>query len=621
MPRNRITMEQEHPLHFKWNWQLRSEPEYLWPLIADTNRLFKNIGLPTVEPTDISYEIKDAHLQLSYNSIKYADAWIEEPYNWEYPFRYDVRRTYKSGSFSRVKIQVDLHPNDQGTRLQYQVWASPNNRFLFYLFYLKYKITLRSRLKATFKKYAELVEKEQLPYEYSTTSRISRKEDQRLQDTKVKLYECCSSTTIVDKLCDFIRRADDIDLIRIEPFKLAEKWQEKPDNVLNVFLKAVKNRLLNFNWDIYCPNCRTIQQRCKTLSEIHEPVFCHDCHLEFTINFSQSLQLSFRPNPLIRKINDSSYSLAGPQEKPHVLIQQYLEPGQERYVKTHLKDGVYRLHSTGSDGSTVIKVHEGGQDTINVRLTGFGFGGMVEITNEPNLIFQNQTVTDQLFVLEKMDWDAQKVTAAQVTSLQTFRDLFGHEVLKKGEKIAVDDLTFMFTDIFGSTSMYNQEGDNQAVGRVIEHFEILQNAVARENGALVKTIGDSVMAVFSNPDKAFKAFITAQEIISKDDRYNKSLKLKAGIHHGSCVAVNLNNKIDYFGTTVNIASRLVDTAHENEVVISQNVARNNTISDLLEGKYNHFDIRQEQVPLRGFNEEKFDLKRIRLEQSALRLVI
>jgi len=611
----------QNQLHFKWNWILHSEPEKLWPLISDTNRLFKEIGLPAVQPTDISYEIKDGHLQLSYDNINATDAWIEEPYEWEYPYRYGVKKSFKSGPFEESKIEVDLFPHKKGTRLRYQIWATPKNRLLYYYIYLKYKTILRTKLKTAFKKYAELIKKDILPYQQASNSALDRRARKRLLKIKNALYKTDAENKIIDKLCEFISDADDIDLVRIEPLKLAECWNTSPGKVLNSTLYAVKKGLLNFNWDLYCPNCRTIQQRCKTLNEVHEPIFCHDCNREFSVNFNQSLQLSFSPNPLVRKISDKFHSLSGPQEKPHVRIQQYIKAGEKRYITADLHEDIYQLHCSESEGIAIFKVDENAHDTVKVRLTDLGLNGVVKISHRPNLIFENQTQKDQIFVFEKVAWDQNKITASQITSLQIFRDLFSNEVLPKGEKLAVDKLTLMFTDIYDSTAMYDKEGEDHAISRVIEHFEILQGAVAREGGALVKTIGDAIMAVFSEPDKAFKAFIAAQEIISQDNRFDKSLKLKAGIHHGSCVAVNLNNKIDYFGSTVNIASRLVDTANENEIVISQDVAKNDDIQRLLREKYSHFNIRQEPVSLKGFDRKMFNVRRIHLEQSALRLVI
>jgi class 3 adenylate cyclase len=614
-------MRKENKVHFKWDWQLSSSPEELWHLVSDTNRLFKNIKLPSVQPADISYEVKKEHLQLSYDSIKYSDAWIEEPYEWEFPYRLGVNRNYRNGPYKEVKLQIDLFPNSAGTKLQYQVWIKPGNALLSYFGILKLKMLVRGRLKKYFKTCDELCRKNWLPYNQEVEKKLQTGSSKRLKTIGNNLIRQTGKADIVAELIDFIQRADEIDLQHIKPLKLARQWHAKPADVLRVFLHSVKEGLLNFNWNLNCPSCRKVQKICKTLSEIHEPIYCSGCNEEFNVNFNRSVQLTFKPNPLIRKISGKSYALSDPQKSPHIVIQQYLNPGERRYVKTQLQNGVYHLKASNAEGEAILYVSKEGQNTIKVRLTEMGIDGEAQIVNQPNLILENSTQEEQLFTIEKAAWDPEEVTAAHVTSLQIFRDLFSHEVLRKGEKIAVDQLTLMFTDLFNSTGMYHEEGDDHAVGRVIEHFDILQQAVAKEEGAIVKTIGDSVMAVFSNPAHAFRAFANAQSIISKDKRFDKSLKLKAGIHHGSCVAVNLNSKIDYFGSTVNMASRLVDYADENEVVVSEVVSSNIDMQKILSDQRFRYATKKDYVQLKGFDSERFVVEHIRMEAPALRLVI
>lgn len=612
---------QKDRIHFKWDWQLSSSPELLWDLVSDTNRLFKSLKLPSVQPADISYEVKQGHQQLSYDSINYSDAWIEEPYEWEFPFRLGVKRNYKNGPYKELTLQIDLYPNARGTRLQYQVWITPGNAILSLLGTFKMKTVIRRRLKKYFKKCDKIASRQTLPYALEQKKRLQSGSKKRIEKIKDRLFEKTNHRSIVEKLIDFIESADEIDLQQIQPLQLAGQWQAQSNHVLQVFLHAVKEGLLNFNWNLCCPDCRSIQQSYKTLSEIHEPIYCYDCNKEFYVNFNRSVQLSFKPNPLIRKLSGKRYALEGPQKGRHKVIQQYVKPGQSRYVKTKLPNGAYRLSTSESEGYVLMQVAEDGNDTIRIKLGGLGLDGKVDIINQPNLILENTTQKDQIFTIEQLTWEQDKVTAAHVTSLQIFRDLFANEVLRKGEKIAVDQLTLMFTDLFNSTGMYDKEGDNHAVGRVIEHFDVLQQAVAKEDGAIVKTIGDSVMAVFSNPAQAFQAFTNAQKIISKDKRFDKTLKLKAGIHHGSCVAVNLNNKIDYFGSTVNIASRLVDYADANEAVISAEVSSNQELEKILEDRGSEFTIENKHVHLKGFESRHFAIQHIRMEKPSLRLVI
>ena len=113
----------------------------------------------------------------------------------------------------------------------------------------------------------------------------------------------------------------------------------------------------------------------------------------------------------------------------------------------------------------------------------------------PSLNYENATDVEQLFVLERMAWSDQAVTAAEVTALQIFRDLFATEALRPHQQISVGSMTIVFTDLRGSTRLYREIGDAPAFGAVMGHFDILREAVDEEEGALVKTLGDAIMAV------------------------------------------------------------------------------------------------------------------------------
>ena len=90
------------------------------------------------------------------------------------------------------------------------------------------------------------------------------------------------------------------------------------------------------------------------------------------------------------------------------------------------------------------------------------------------------------------------------------------------------------------------------------HFRVLNEIVAAEAGAVVKTIGDAVMATFPTPDRALAAALRMREAMRKlnAEHGSEDLLLKIGIHEGPCLAVTLNDRQDYFGQTVNIASRV-----------------------------------------------------------------
>ena len=117
---------------------------------------------------------------------------------------------------------------------------------------------------------------------------------------------------------------------------------------------------------------------------------------------------------------------------------------------------------------------------------------------------------------------------------------------------------------------------------VRQHFDILDKVIRERSGAIVKTIGDAVMAGFEHPQYAVRAAI---EMIEELSRFNETssrlLGLKIGVHRGRAIAVQLNDRIDYFGQDVNIAARVQSSANVNEVCITNTVAEAPGVSEIL----------------------------------------
>ena len=149
------------------------------------------------------------------------------------------------------------------------------------------------------------------------------------------------------------------------------------------------------------------------------------------------------------------------------------------------------------------------------------------------------------------------LTADRMATLQAFRDLFSTEVLRPGDEVAIGRVTLLFSDLKGSTALYEAVGDAAAYRLVREHFAYLAAIIREHDGAIVKTIGDAVMAAFHDPLQGLRAAIAMQERVAELQREEpRPIVLKLGLHEGPCIAVTLNDRLDYFGQTVNLTARL-----------------------------------------------------------------
>jgi class 3 adenylate cyclase len=150
------------------------------------------------------------------------------------------------------------------------------------------------------------------------------------------------------------------------------------------------------------------------------------------------------------------------------------------------------------------------------------------------------------------------LTAKRMLTNQTFRDVFKADNLSIDQRLKITSLTFLFTDLKGSTALYERVGDLAAFDLVRAHFHALLEIISSEKGAVVKTIGDAVMATFIRPEHAIIAGLRMRAAMDALNvaRGTSDLVVKIGIHEGPCLAVMLNERQDYFGQTVNIAARV-----------------------------------------------------------------
>ena len=190
------------------------------------------------------------------------------------------------------------------------------------------------------------------------------------------------------------------------------------------------------------------------------------------------------------------------------------------------------------------------------------------------------------------------LTAHEVTTLQAFRDLFSNAVLHPGDQVSIAQIALMFTDLKGSTALYERIGDASAYHLVREHFAYLGRIVRGHRGAIVKTIGDSVMAAFAEPADAVRAALDVQQGTEafNRDQGGEAISIKIGVHAGASIAVTLNDRLDYFGSMVNLAARVQGLAAGGEVVVSGQLAQDPSVAPLVaEG-------RRERARVRGIAE-------------------
>lgn len=603
------------PQHFDWSWELDAPPAALWPLVANTDRFNRDCGYPGVVEVPAAEAVPPVPVgarRLRTQVMGIVIAWDERPFAWLAPHHFEVERIYHSGPVARMRVLCELAPLAGGrTSLRYQTWITPANLLGRLALPLQLGRKERATFGRVFRHYAGLARRSVVVSDLAQRPHLAPGATDRLQKIRGRLSAAGQSPEIVALLVDHLTRADDLAVTKMRPYALADEWRQDRRAVLPLFLHSTRAGLLDFSWDILCPLCRGASVSTQHLSGVRANVHCPTCRIDYTANFDQSVELTFSPNRAIRNAARPTYCVGGPQVTPHVVAQQQLGPGETRLLPLALPAGRYRLRSPQLGGQIVtFRVEAGGAPSARLELGAAASSEEISLALVPRFEVINPASDARLVIVEHLAWSDQATTAVEVTALQLFRDLFVSEVLRPEEQISVGHLTVVFTDLKDSTQLYRAIGDAPAFGRVLTHFEILKTAVDAEGGAIVKTMGDAVMAVFPRPVAALRAVLTAQHQLAHPESPLTPLALKAAMHTGACIAINQNNRLDYFGTTVNIAARLCALCYGPDVVLSAAAASDTEVAAYLGQPTNALRSSTEHAALKGFPDETFELRRI-----------
>ncbi len=400
--------------------------------------------------------------------------------------------------------------------------------------------------------------------------------NQKSLDEKLRQAESAVPRSIVGEVRSFLLSADDAQLSHINPYRFAAQRKLDRTAALRAFLHLTKGGLFNLFWNIHCPACKGVTQHSNSLATLRHADKCGVCSTVFEAGFDRSIEVSFGVNPAIVKpgdVDDFAKVMAGFELEPGIHIE--LDPGESHYLKADLREGNYFL-SVDEEKKVLNVVVAKGAAPQAQKLTHGLTAALPPLTvavakeGPAELVIANREKSRKVMTFARLAagrWPS----AAVVSGLQDFRDLFSSEMLSLDETFSIESLGFLFTDLKGSTELYERLGDAPAFALVKEHFSIMERLVRAHNGAIVKTIGDAVMAVFTDPRDALR---TAVEMIEAFDdletarRLKNAIVVKVGVHHGPCIAVTLNERLDYFGTTVNIAARVQGLSDGRDVMAS-----------------------------------------------------
>ena len=591
-----------------WSWELDHPPAVIWPLMADTARVNEASGLPLHKITDTAQAdgsvVATGEAKIGWVALK----WREIPVNWVTNQWFEHNRVFTRGPLKFLGAELHLEPSERGSRLTYQVSAQPAN----WLGHLLLKTGFFPSIERSYTSMVESAsayakgESEQIfPFKAPDIEPVLR---DRIDQIVLAIEATPHGHGLARHLADHVLTAQEVDLWHMRPLALAHLWQRPALQVIELCLQAVRSGLLELRWDLLCPGCRGAKAWSATLDRLPSGAHCPSCNIDYDREFSQNVEASFRPAAAIRNLETGEYCLSGPMSVPHVKAQITLAAGEARDLPVVLSAAPYRIRSLLPGPVAEL---EWPTDGIDQGFPSITYTGDAIILGDPaerdHLRVINRSDHVATLILEERQWIADALTADRVTALQAFRDLFAADVLRPGDDVAVGHIALLFTDLKGSTALYRRIGDAAAYGLVRNHFAFLTQLIRDHEGTVVKTIGDAVMAAFRDDHQAVEAALAIQDQVKDFNRENgltDGLVIKLGIHAGPTIAVTLNDRLDYFGSVVNMAARLQGQSLGGDLVMSDDVATDPAVADRLK----HLTVTADRAQLKGFEQPQSFLR-------------
>jgi len=439
------------------------------------------------------------------------------------------------------------------------------------------------------------------------------------ENARLEALRRSADAAVVDAIEEIIEKGKDGDLCRIDPLQFAAARSLSEESTLDAFIRASRLGIFEMSWNLLCPGCGAVLDATSDLKEMRENYNCALCAVGYEPTLDEMVEVSFSISPAIRRI-----SLHDPDSVPVLDYYRYLHfantmamprrneyqeqwneftieaeevlPNEKIVMSIQLPPIFTILFEPISHQALFIDVQG---DPVKERrdlTVVYGEGGTMTRTEviapgPLRLTLVNRTnrrILPGLFRAgeefhHQFKERQQFLTASRLFTNQTFRDLYRTETVNIDQRLKIASLTVLFTDLKGSTELYERVGDLAAYDLVRAHFRVLADVVRGESGAVVKTIGDAVMATFPTAAMGVSAALKMRSAMDRlnESRKHEDLLVKIGMHEGPCLAVISNERLDYFGQTVNIAAREQGLATSRSIFATEPIVTNAAVQGLL----------------------------------------
>jgi class 3 adenylate cyclase len=561
-----------------FNFDFNHPVDRLWSVVADTPRWGEASGFPKYQSSE---QLQADGTVKVFGEVSIAGmnlCWEEPPANWIEELWFEQLRLFSNGPFVSMATRAEVFDKNPHSSLKIEISFLPRN-LLGYFLSRRLIAAFQGKVQQLLDTADQLIRAEQ-PDLFETDFQLSPSATERVEKAKQAIDRSQYGHGLTDRLLEYITGMQEVDLWTMRPLALAHRWQVNPRFAVELCLQSVREGLLESRWDILCPRCRVAKAKTDNIGELPGKTHCDACNIDFETNFARNVELSFSPSPSVRAVEYGFYCRSGPGFTPHIKGQCTLHPGESRCLPARLSPGEYRIRTLEA-GDELPFTHD---STVLPEI--YVLDDQLQLGDgspDGEILLHNKGRVQRTIVIEDRSWLDEVLTAERVTTMQAFRDLFSDQVLRPGDEITIRNISFVFTDLVDSTKLFENIGDAAAYQLVREHYAILGEVVRKHDGTIVKTRGDGIHAAFLTPETALLASIEMQQAIEQFNNESSSvpIRIRIGINSGSSISVNMNDRLDYYGKTVNFAARLEGQGEAGQITMSREFVEDPAVAEIL----------------------------------------
>ncbi|HEY9843380.1 MAG TPA: DUF5939 domain-containing protein, partial [Candidatus Obscuribacterales bacterium] len=536
--------------------ELQHAPEVYWPIVSNTEIMNQKLGLNPTENSFRPTTFGGSEMYVETKAAGITMAYEEFPFEWQAPDFLAVERIFHKGLLKYLRFGIRLEALESGTRLSFEMRYVPAMAGPVVKGVLQLNLKQMVKLVESYDRKLSQGARGLQVYLEESGKRLSQ-----IEQLSGKWQALAPESEIPQVLASYLLSAPDAYAARIRPFELAELYDLLPLETLRFCLLAARAGYLHLRWDMRCPSCKGPKENSEHLGGVSAHAFCPTCALDYTVGFDQNLELTFFPDPALRKVDESHFCAGSPANTPHLPLQANFWPLDERTLSLELAPGVYVFRSPSVAGELTCVVAPHGLSSLAIELGESFPARPLVLAPQTQITVSNPRNLFQTLQLENLEWKAQVCSGALVSSLQEFRDFFSQELPATALPLARQTLLL---------ARLLQAGQPVAGSST----ELIPQAIRLHDGATVRSEADAVLAAFQDPLDAMKASLSLFQQVAEVNGFvtaDRPLELSISFHEGPCLVENRQGVLDYRGEALDVLLILQGMGQPGSILVSEGI--------------------------------------------------